>query len=570
VVAVHQGWDNVVALGKQFIKGGGTSDPSVTISWREMRVFITGTEQTQNSSNWTWQIFRADASSTPATVPTMDYNSPLGTVAAGTSQTDYTFTDTTVSANKVYYYEVRPVLASGTPNSISIPTNQTTFNIIRMVIPPDNMALVHRWIANQEACEFMLETVDRNNNHRCDYTGPGRDSTNTFFDIERDIMVDVVEAGCNYTDPSTCTVNGCVDALTAATTPQTLYSSEALTNNRIFYDRTQGRCYISGGTWIQVATANIATYAANIDAAVQGLPPLTEVSQADAQTYCAARAPTCDGSSCSAISSAGLFASSNKNLMSRSYHTAAASWNASDASFDTSTEIDTAEDGVNLIGTSATGHCNTNQASGLLYFDTPVPTSPSFIDSLPYTDASGEKKIRTGSTSTQNCKSRYGIQDLVGNVQEWNSDRCSVSGNTCLDTTAADTSNTDLGTPGYDFDGSAVDGPGNSALEDFTFASESNSATHFYVPIGLPVIGLGNGSVAIDSASFPSTEFHNDIYDLNFGTISGTVGIVSGGHSDYNTDQGDGADAGRWSFELLTITATNKDTGFRCQIGVNY
>lgn len=581
VVAVHNGWQNVKALGRTYQKDGSYTNPAVTINWREMSVWVNGIPKTANTGLWSWYIYRADATAAPNTVPTMDYNSPLNTVPAYTTTASYSYTDTTALPDKVYYYEVRPALVSGVPNSSPIPTNQFNYHKIRVVVPPDNMALVHRWPANQEACEAMGLTVDRNNNHRCPYTGPGRETTlDTYFDLSQDTMMDRYEAGCHYSDTSVCAGTGCISNLTTGDSPNTAYSAIAATAGRSFYDRTDQVCYVSNtsGLWVPVETASSAiTYGDSVDASVPGLPPLTKLTQSDALDYCHRRVPTCAGVACTATISALFDNTGKKRLPTRKEFVTAAAWNLLHPLYNTDAKIEVVEDGLDLVDngtpiTAATGNCNTNRADGLQYFDLALPPASSFFDGLPNTEISNERKVRTGSAATQNCVSRWGIQDLVGNVREWNSDRCLHTGMDCTDVASASFPNTALTNYDYDYDGAASNGPGGAAIESATFQSESNAATYFYYPMGLPAVGAGSGALDIDAAAgvgkMLTTSMHSDIYDLNAASGATTRGFASGGHSDFSVDQADGAAAGRWTVELIPATEQSKHTGFRCAIGV--
>lgn len=592
VVAIHNGWENVRAVGKRFIKGGGTEDPSVTIRWKEMDLFSGGSALVKNTGKWTWNVYRQESiSSFPNTAPTMDHNSVYGTVGAGTAQADYSFTDTAVQPGTIYYYEVRPVLRSGEGlNTIEVPTAETTFNRIRVVVPPDNMALVHRWIANQEVCASLGQVTDPANNFRCSYTGPG--AVGGFFDLTDDVMIEVNEAGCNFTSGPDCTNFGCIDILTASN-PNTDYGAFDLAGN-VFYDRRGGGCFVGdGANWTRITSSvEMASYAAstgNGDASLSGLPPITGMDQAGANTYCTARTIQCDGSTCGNSDYTSLFANSGvKQLVSRKQFVLAAAWDLVDPNTDTDTEIDTIEDGINL---HIINNCNTNKASGMTYFDTPFPPGSIFLDTIPFDLTSGEKKLGTGSTSTQRCTSRYGVQDLVGNVREWNADRCTsnAAADTCVAAAAVNTTEApEINNFGYDFSGAAPDGFGGAAdcapLQNCNVAVSFPSTlnfTHIYPDVGLPAEDGSSGAVLISNASFPAASFHNDIVDLNIDSEGNNTvrAFVSGGHSDFSdaastttpdNGQGDGAAAGRYTLELLDISRGNPDTGFRCGVRVTY
>lgn len=537
VSAFHQGWSNLSAVGATYNASGKLTDPVVKLSWNDMQVYVAATLQT--AGTYSWQVFRS-------TTQTMNYNSPLASVAAGT----LTYTDTTASAGTTYYYEVRPVAPT---NSLTIPTSET-FNKIRVVIPPDNMALVHRWIANQEVCTAISQTIDRNNNHRCLYSGVGHTdvSGTDYFDLGADLMVDIGENGCNFSQAPNCSASGCI----GINDPTTL--GHTATNGLVFYDRTTATCYwANGAAWQAVNSTFVSTFGSTVDPSTLNLPPLVRINQTDSQAYCAARVPTCATAACTG-SLAGP-----KRLLSRKEFTLSAAHDTT--VFNTSVLRESLENGTNLNTTFA---CNSNSGSGLVYSDNAALPPPSFADTVPDTNtlSSGRKTVRSGSASTVKCKSRYSIQDLVGNVREWNSDRCNLISTSQCDGVASATgaSNTDLTAFPYNFDGVAPKGPGGSTLASWALSNTTaNTPNHdkFYYPLGLLAVSTSSvtGILTI-GAGIATADLHSDDIDANFseGTPAFNKGFISGG--DYN----DAATAGRWTLDMLNITTSDSTTGFRC------
>lgn len=133
------------------------------------------------------------------------------------------FTDYSVSASlptdagkivekaRVYYYKVIPVingvevkLAAAASGSI-IPQN-----IIRVVLPPPNMSLVSRVIANRQTCLELgrNSSKDMSTFYSCQYDGIGSrtltgpsilNSPDFVFDVGNDFLIDRFELGCNMT-----------------------------------------------------------------------------------------------------------------------------------------------------------------------------------------------------------------------------------------------------------------------------------------------------------------------------------------------------------------------------------
>jgi hypothetical protein len=123
-----------------------------------------------------------------------------------------------------------------------------------------------------------------------------------------------------------------------------------------------------------------------------------------------------------------------------------------------------------------------------------------------------------GSVSTQNCTSRFGAQDLIGNGATWLSDQfvCNPSLHTCTGQTSTfDAGNTDLN--GFQFNG--TQGPGGSSIGSVTFETMATStsplafddllswpasssiasignmgASYISAPMGLPLVGSDGGN----------------------------------------------------------------------------
>jgi hypothetical protein len=69
--------------------------------------------------------------------------------------------------------------------------------VIRVVAPFDNMTLVHRWMANQDNCQKLGSTPNRNNDHKCAYSGLA--NTAGSYDLGHDLLVDRYELGSDLT-----------------------------------------------------------------------------------------------------------------------------------------------------------------------------------------------------------------------------------------------------------------------------------------------------------------------------------------------------------------------------------
>jgi len=508
IVAVPNGWSDVRAIGARLPQPGSglpTSGTSITIAWRPMTL-------TPEVSVTTYSIYRSTVAGQPAATS-------LLTSGLDPAQTAYT--DTSVTAGVTYFYTVRPVVGTAELATSDLDTT------IEVMAPPDGMALVHQWIANQEMCTLMGRAVDRTNGYRCEYLGPGGDGAG-HFDLGSSFLVDIVELGCNYTAPPACgdPLNGCL----GTSSPMGVV---AAATNSVYYDRTDGQCYIntSAGSGTQWTSANdpglTLAQRASLAANIPGLPPLSAISDAAAWNTCVA------------ASASGI--GGTKRLLSRREQVAASAWSPA---LDDAT-ISALENGLAL---PQTGYCNSNGGDGLIFDNMATPAD---LDTLPSTLAGGHFAVRTGSVATRVCVSRYGIQDLVGNVWEWTSDHlatCDPTTNTCLGMGSAyDLGNVDFST--YALDGAVGPGSGASGLTSWELGTLQNMATQLNVPLGLPLVTgapaawdslpIGTGGVAV-------SQLHDDVVILDIDNENGVPARGTAGGGAWDTGPG----AGRFALAL--------------------
>ena len=107
---------------------------------------------------------------------------------------------------RVYWYKVVPVYQGAEleyEDELSNPQH-----IIRVLLPPPNMALVHRWIANRTMCKEMNKPINKEagGHYTCDYLGLGSSPKSIpwvvgqgVYDLGGDLLVDRFELGCNFT-----------------------------------------------------------------------------------------------------------------------------------------------------------------------------------------------------------------------------------------------------------------------------------------------------------------------------------------------------------------------------------
>ncbi|MGE3609950.1 MAG: fibronectin type III domain-containing protein [Bacteriovoracaceae bacterium] len=106
-----------------------------------------------------------------------------------------------VDRARIYYYKIVPLF-----NSKLLSYNGKSNHIVRVTLPPPNMALVHRWMANRGRCIELNKAPNIELNYSCDYNGIGSTprsipwrTGDTALDQGGDLLIDRFELGCRYT-----------------------------------------------------------------------------------------------------------------------------------------------------------------------------------------------------------------------------------------------------------------------------------------------------------------------------------------------------------------------------------
>lgn len=129
---------------------------------------------------------------------------------------------------RIYWYKVIPFFA-GKELTYNAPSNPEHHHI-RVTLPPKNMALVHRWIANRVICLEMQKNISKKAgaHYSCNYNGIGASGLsfpwikgNTVYDLGGDLLIDRFELGCAFTR----------GASTGASTSSILTTAELRTAN---------------------------------------------------------------------------------------------------------------------------------------------------------------------------------------------------------------------------------------------------------------------------------------------------------------------------------------------------
>ena len=392
--------------------------------------------------------------------------------------------------NTVYFYEVVPMVQeSGASVQFQVRTTETTDKtILRILVPGENKSLVPRDIVNVTMCNKLNDSASTGvvsyfdstmGTYTCTYEGIG-DNENGKYDIGSDLIVDRFEAGCSYTkspDPLYSCSNdsnqvandgsciGTVDP-TADVAGNPVYVATA--GAQIYYNRTTGTCYrLTSSTNIWTEIDSLPNFTNIVDKHTYSqLPPIVNISQDKANSFCNATSSDPILGLCPAdergagdpativpIAVAGRVYLDTNSTMCYTYNGAAwvnyrsgptsklptrkeqIAYSEWDYSLISTSTVNNREQGLSLNSTSK---CNSTFASGLesFYTDSVSPIFSS-IFTLPGTLSSNIRSVMTGSEKTNLCTSKFGLQDTIGNVSEWSSDRMYCSNFSCTGTVSS-------------------------------------------------------------------------------------------------------------------------------------
>lgn len=111
-----------------------------------------------------------------------------------------------VEKARIYWYKVVPYFLGKEQDYGD--ANNPDHHVIRVTLPPRNMALVHRQIANRASCLEMQKSINKRAgaHYSCSYNGIGASGLekpwqkgNTVYDLGGDLLVDRFELGCAFT-----------------------------------------------------------------------------------------------------------------------------------------------------------------------------------------------------------------------------------------------------------------------------------------------------------------------------------------------------------------------------------
>lgn len=623
--------DQITSAWQEY-KGTG----SVELRWNPMVLSGSGTISGYN-------IFRR------LPLESFDYKRPINKNLVATYTNQYIDNSSNSNfgpvPNTVYFYEVVPVVSTGTPaENVQIRSSDFEKIVLRVLVPGQNKVLVPRDIVNITQCDKLLDSSGSGSNYEydsslntftCPYEGPGDTGSvtgSTIYDFGRDLIVDRFEAGCPYTKSNenieSCPTGlanvatsgsciGTVDPSVADGGGPITFSTAA---DQVYYNRDSGKCFqYSGGAWAEfdsLSLARLATIADRYDNAE--LPPIVHTTQGTSNNFCAQTATkatlgvcvvggsfSINDNRCMEAHVDGNFENYNNiagRLPSRKEQVAYSDWDLTQIS---DSIASTREGGLSLNSNSK---CNTSSANGLesFYTDSVTPISNTLY-TLPGTLSSAIRSLMTGSSQTELCSSKYGVQDSIGNVTEWSSDRLYCNLNSCTslvsgdlhyigngddDLQPADGNNPNFLFYGFNGDtGPCIDVNDDDTcdgnLTSWIFDQKSNGASRFFTPMGLPAVTdyisdhggdfVSNFFEQIGiSSGITSTRLHDDTIvvnqsltdvSVNGNNVNGNGGLVSGGG--YLSSNG----AGTYHLEMVPVDDTNNnsrvDLGFRCVFPVS-
>ena len=111
---------------------------------------------------------------------------------------DYSVINNDEEKTKVYWYLVVATVAGKNVAWSTTPSDGK----IEVVVPPRNMALMHRWMANLSMCDILRRDVDRENHYRCEYNGLGSTydsvSNKHYYDMGKHVITNRFGLGTKF------------------------------------------------------------------------------------------------------------------------------------------------------------------------------------------------------------------------------------------------------------------------------------------------------------------------------------------------------------------------------------
>jgi len=486
-----------------------------------------------------------------------------------------------------YYYAISLVQKDSSTSEEwveSFPSDSGRKFQLLVPIPPANMVLIQRDSVNYEICKLMGKSSDPTNYNRCEYTGVGATTYSTgngkpalnlssgYYDFGYNLFVDRFENGCNWTSAAMggkCGAGGTSGDCFGTSTPS---NSIGQPGDIYFISpySTAGsvsRCLYKGATaWIDpfvsgtyFSTSVSSNYITNAPGtSSHHIPPIANLYVYQAAQLCEMQTDSNYGS---------------KRLPRRREQFAYSAWptDSGDPYYRSTTTVSMIEDSsIAYTGSQ----CNTYAGehpyipaslADILDPNNEAVDSPTVMGVAP---SGVGLRLFIGSKASAECQSRYGVQDAIGNVQEYLSDEVSTYYNEGPDKynqwLGISVSNFDSGNRDWasiKFDGNFGIGGSSWAsgtTPDVTF-SGSTLIRSVAVPLGLP---LATTSTVYTSKS--SVNLAGDSVQIYFpaaSSLGATRAIIAGGTIGKVTGYG------RWFINIASFNVTSdigNTTGFRC------
>ncbi len=269
-----------------------------------------------------------------------------------------TFTDTNLTPGTAYFYKIVPYDNNGVPYTVS---NGTVY---RLIAPPQHMVFVARGTLNGDMCRSLGLSILKDRYNSCVFPGWGNDGLG-YLDYGSDFLVDIYELGC-------------------AVEP----TAQNIANGR------GNECWPVGfSPDMRFMTA------AQMAAAVSNRPLLQPLWKEAAVMASACKAQTVSIMGISSL--AGTATNIQKKMPSMKVMRAMMGFDPA-----------LTPSQYSLVEQARAGEGKCNSAA---------PDIPNYVpsaESLPYNYNIKSVFFRTGAAETRACVSRYGLRDVIGNMDE--------------------------------------------------------------------------------------------------------------------------------------------------------
>ena len=397
-----------------------------------------------------------------------------------TAGKDERSTGSNLDRAETYWYKVEPIL-NGTVVAYE---TQPSDGVIKVILPPVNKALVHRWIANKQVCGDLGRAVDRSKHYRCEYNGLASRKYNVdgvdkdFYDYGGHLIADRFELGVNLSRGK-CSISGnknnsyfiyegatnsgdCVGYsqpwITGMIWAQTFGNpnGSSLTSapdkvtapdNSVYYNRSSSLDWNTNQPYVYIMRSGVWKNFNIYDSAapVGGILESSTVLPANSIIP-----PKVTGATDSGVGLGSILSTNNSGMppfsklpqnkayklcMSHKFQFRGRDYynrllrrkeNVVAQALPSTSIVPTATS-VGMTDDTVTKGCytNPNKAERIRTESFPALNLNNGDEKYPLTSNYGSTKLvlfATGSESTSNCVSRFGLQDFVGNLAEWSSD----------------------------------------------------------------------------------------------------------------------------------------------------